>query len=130
MLILLSAPSEPPKYFKSVNVSSTEIRLVWKPVDKRQINGVLRGYVVYWCEGLSPNATVRNTNVTVPSHPKRRKRAVVDSSSDLSFIDLRKYTWYRFQIMAYTIKKGVLSPEILVRTAEDGNLLKYFPTFR
>ena len=119
---LLTAPSEPPRDFKPANVSSTEIRLTWKPVDARHINGIIRGYVVYTREGLSPNVTVKNITINVQTHPSRRRRAIVDGSLDLPLKDLKKYTWYRFQILAFTIKDGVLSPEIVIRTSEDGEL--------
>ena len=103
-------------------MSSTEIRLTWKPVEARHINGIIRGYVVYTREGLSPNATVKNVTIKVQNHSGRRRRAIVDGSLDLPLKDLKKHTWYRFQILAFTIKDGVLSPEIVVRTAEGGEL--------
>ena len=125
-IALSSAPTEPPRDFKPANVSSTGIRFVWQPVDKRYINGVVRGYVVYYREALSSNATVRNVTIASQAPSSRRRRAVVDISLELSLAGLHKYTWYRFQILAFTIQDGVLSPEIVIRTAEDGNILKSF----
>jgi hypothetical protein len=104
---LYLVPSSWPQRIRAINTSSTSIHVTWDPIPRSRIHGRLRGYHIF----------LRRANES-EWLPKIRV-----SESDLS-TDIRnlwKYTKYVLRIVGLTTAgPGAVSPEITVRTDEDG----------
>ena len=108
---ILPAPNCAPRLTSATATSSTSIRISWNPLSKNTkcINGVLRGYKVAY--RLSSTAsTLQYINVTN------------NATTSVLVRRLDKYTRYRFQVLAYTVKDGPLSNALEETTLEDGML--------
>lgn len=95
------------------NTSSTSLDISWKAIARADINGVLRGYIVFYkpysSEGTCQNVTVSPDKVSV------------------RLTDLRKYTEYELRVAGVTSKgTGDMSEKSLVYTDEDGRLNKLY----
>ncbi|KFM81271.1 Protein sidekick, partial [Stegodyphus mimosarum] len=101
-----AVPSAGPDGVKINATSSTTIVVKWSEVPKRHQNGIIEGYKVYY--------GAKN----VPFQYK-----VIESNSTFTttLTELRKYTLYSIQVLAFSrIGDGVLSiPPVSVRTFED-----------
>lgn len=110
----LKAPSSGPKTVSANETSSTTIVVRWNEVDLLHRNGIIEGYKVYYGA----------LNV-----PFRYKKVPSNATFTTTLTELRKFTQYSIQVLAYTrIGDGVLSvPPIVVQTTEDGNnyLIEY-----
>ena len=95
--------------------SSTSVVLTWKPLEKKQRNGILLGYKVFIiCLGQRERQSVElpPTNKTVDAN-----------TTSLEIQYLLKYTVYCFRILAFTtVGDGSMSECVRVRTAEDGKI--------
>jgi protein sidekick len=108
------APSSGPKTVSANETSSTTIVVRWNEVDLLHRNGIIEGYKVYYGA----------LNV-----PFRYKKVPSNATFTTTLTELRKFTQYSIQVLAYTrIGDGILSvPPIVVQTMEDGNnyLIEY-----
>ena len=89
------------------NTSCTSLNISWKAIARTDVNGVLRGYTVFYkpysSKGTYHNVTVSPDNVSV------------------GLTDLRKYTEYELRVAGVTSKgTGGMSEKSLVYTDEDG----------
>jgi protein sidekick len=113
-IVLFKAPSSGPKTVSANETSSTTIVVRWNEVDLLHRNGIIEGYKVYYGA----------LNV-----PFRYKKVPSNATFTTTLTELRKFTQYSIQVLAYTrIGDGVLSvPPIVVQTMEDGNnyLIEY-----
>ena len=103
-------PSSGPFIVEADALTSTSIRLTWTDVAERDQNGLILGYKVFYSaiEEDGPQLSILDTE---------------DSATfTVRLTDLKKFTLYRIQILAYTrIGDGVLSEApAQVRTHEDG----------
>ena len=108
--MLFSVPSTWPESIHAFNTSSTSIQVIWDPIPRSRIHGILRGY----------NISLRKANES------EWEREIQVSEIDLSKSvgNLLKYTKYVLRIVGFTaVGPGAASPEITVRTDEDGKLL-------
>lgn len=82
----------------------------WNEVDLLHRNGIIEGYKVYYGA----------LNV-----PFRYKKVPSNATFTTTLTELRKFTQYSIQVLAYTrIGDGALSgPPVIVQTMEDGNNL-------
>ena len=111
----LAVPSLPPQNVWANNISSTALRAKWNPVPPSFVHGILRGYKVLYKKTNEPSAPY--TNLTVP--PGVRLKEIYQ---------LRKFTFYTIQVLAFTIKgNGALSPPWNVTTDEDSKYDKWNP---
>ncbi|XP_028403045.1 uncharacterized protein LOC114525810 [Dendronephthya gigantea] len=122
------APDSPPDDVKVFNSSSRSVRIEFKPVPPDLINGILRGYrVFYW---KTREGSLHRKNFTLPKEPeagkvtfKRRRRSVSQYHQGYPLFadiyNLNEYTNYTVQIQAITILDGVLSPPYTTLTSED-----------
>ena len=87
--------------------SSTTIVVRWNEVEPLHRNGIIEGYKVYYGA----------LNV-----PFQYKKVPSNATFTTTLTELRKYTQYSIQVLAYTrIGDGVLSvPPVIVQTFEDG----------
>ncbi|XP_022784712.1 protein sidekick-1-like isoform X2 [Stylophora pistillata] len=100
-------PSRSPQNLWANNISSTALRITWNPVPTGFVHGILRGYRILYKEKNKPSAPY--TKITVS--PGVRKREIHD---------LKKFTYYSIQVLAFTIKgDGIQSPTVDVSTDED-----------
>ena len=92
--------------------SSTTIVVRWNEVEPRQRNGIIEGYKVYYGA----------VNV-----PFQYKKVSSNATFTTTLTELRKYTQYSIQVLAYTrIGDGILSgPPIVVQTLEDGKISRF-----
>ena len=101
-----ATPGAGPKEVNATSTSSTTILVHWGEVEKKDHNGVIEGYKVYYggkdvpfqYQDIKSNTTMQTT-----------------------LTELKKFTSYSIQVLAYTrIGDGVLSsPSIQVTTFED-----------
>ena len=109
-----TGPSKPPTLAKVFNTSSTSIKVNWNPIPHDYIHGVLSGYVVLY----------RAMN---ESQDMYKDREVGSSRSSLELTGLWKYTNYGIRVLGFTrVGWGVISPEVVVQTDEDGKFANYF----
>ena len=99
-------PGSGPKVVNATSTSSTTILVSWGPVDKKDENGLIEGYKVYY------------GGKSVPFQYKNIKS---NTTMQTTLTQLKKFTAYSIQVLAYTrIGDGALSsPPIQVTTFED-----------
>ena len=92
---------------------------------KNLLNGILRGYRVFYFKTREGNQTRKNFTIEKRKETiaKRRKRSVDEYYKDFPlFADingLQEYTNYTIQIQAFTIKNGVMAEPFTTLTGED-----------
>ena len=92
------------------NQSSTELLVNWDPIQQQHVNGILKGYTVYYAVHSSPTDDWMSEDV---------------QNTFASLTNLSKFTQYRIQVAAFTVKgHGPMSEEIILQTSEDGTWLK------
>ena len=80
----------------------------WKPIPQEYVHGVLVGFVVLYRAMNESQDMYRDTEVG-PTH------------STLELTGLWKYTKYGIRVLGFTrVGWGVISPEVVVQTDEDG----------
>ncbi|XP_032779959.2 protein sidekick isoform X2 [Daphnia magna] len=101
-----ATPSSGPKTVSANETSSTTIVVRWNEVDLLHRNGIIEGYKVYYGA----------LNV-----PFRYKKVPSNATFTTTLTELRKFTQYSIQVLAYTrIGDGILSmPPVVVQTMED-----------
>ena len=109
----LAAPFSPPITITGQNLSSTSLRLQWKPVPYEYARGIILGYkiiVLGYRLGYQNVSNDTSWNVTI------------DNENILQhvFSSFEMFTDYTFQMLAFTIKgEGNVSMLLTVRTDED-----------
>ncbi|XP_077460380.1 sidekick cell adhesion molecule 1b [Stigmatopora argus] len=102
-----SVPSGSPVNVTADAVSSSKILLTWSPVPQTKQNGAILGYKVLYSETDSDN-------------PSSIVLVEGDRNTSLLLGELRKYTLYTLQLLAYTrMGDGPPSSPVLLRTKED-----------
>ena len=128
LLIYFTAPDAPPEDFQVFNSSSTSLRIEFDPVHPDLINGILRGYRVFYWKTREGNLTRKNFTITKEPgsnsviHRRQKRSAGLYHEGYPLFADiynLEEYTNYTVQIQAITILDGVLAPPFTTLTAED-----------
>ena len=101
-----ATPGAGPREVNATSTSSTTILVSWGPIDKKDENGLIEGYKVYY------------GGKSVPFQYKNIKS---NTTMQTTLTELRKFTDYTIQVLAYTrIGDGSLStPPIQVTTYED-----------
>jgi len=101
-----ATPGAGPREVNATSTSSTTILVSWGPIDKKDENGIIEGYKVYY------------GGKSVPFQYKNIKS---NTTMQTTLTELKKFTDYTIQVLAYTrIGDGVLSsPPIQVTTYED-----------
>ena len=110
--LFLTVPNASPN-LKPVgyNMSSTSLNISWQTIPRADINGILRGYILFY-KPSSSNEGARN--ITVPA-----------DYLSVHVTGLRKYTAYELRVAGVTSKgTGAMSARSLVYTDEDGTILK------
>ena len=108
MLIILSAPTAPPRNFDVTAASPTSVRLSWSlpPSDKQ--NGIIKGFKVrYFKTSDSSSSTIKN---------------YIGSTLLHTMDGLDMYTDYSFKVLAYTIKDGPYTNLVTEKTHEGRKL--------
>ena len=111
---LLTVPNVSPN-LKPVgyNTSSTSLNISWKAIARPDINGVLRGYALFWKPSSSDEGA---RNITVPP-----------DKLSVHLTGLAKYTEYELRVAGVTSKgTGGMSVRSLVYTDEDGKMNTLF----
>ena len=101
-----ATPGDGPREVNATSTSSTTILVSWGPIDKKDENGIIEGYKVYY------------GGKSVPFQYKNIKS---NTTMQTTLTELKKFTDYTIQVLAYTrIGDGTLSsPPIQVTTYED-----------
>ena len=115
MFVLSTAPDQPPQNITAVSPTSTSLTLQWKAVHEFHVNGILRGYRVFYYRASNTTGKEYELDTT----GTRRRRRGLASRVTFQLTDLRKFTNYTIKILAYTIADGVPGM-INITTAEDG----------
>ena len=135
--LIFLAPDAPPNHIQVFNSSSRSLRIEFEPVSPDFINGILRGYRVFYWKTREGNDTRRNFTITKElgsnSVVHRRRRRSVEQYHEgyplfADIYNLEEYTNYTVQIQAITILDGVLAPPFTTLTAEDRKYYCYYFT--
>jgi len=99
-------PGAGPSNVQAEATSSTTILVKWGDVSERHRNGIIEGYKVYF---------------GAKDVPRKFKTIDNNSTKQTTLTELRKFTFYSVQVLAFTrLGDGVLSePRIQVQTHED-----------
>lgn len=110
-LFFIIEPSSSPSIIKASGNSSTTIYIEWSPIPQHLVHGILLGYHIHY----SNSDPEGYGDVSTGSHPT----GPANSSTFLK--NLLKFTSYRIQVSAFTVKgDGPLSDAVIIRTEEDG----------
>lgn len=88
-----AVPTGQPLDVKAESVSSTEVRLSWRPPQQVDQNGDLLGYKVFYLTTDSPNQS--------EGRPEEELEIIPATSTDHSLVFLDKWTQYRIQMLAF-----------------------------
>ncbi|XP_048522895.1 protein sidekick [Dendroctonus ponderosae] len=106
-----AVPTGEPRALQAKPVSSTEVRLKWKPPQQHMQNGELLGYKIFYLVINSPQELEDGKKW------EEEIEIVAPSSTSHSLVFLDKYTEYRIQILAFNpAGDGPRSQPILVKT--------------
>ncbi|KAK3732804.1 hypothetical protein QZH41_017706, partial [Actinostola sp. cb2023] len=112
-------PASPPLNLTGTNLSSSSIRLQWKPVPYEYARGIILGYAIR----VVSSHIVYNNLMNTASYD-----VIVQGgeNTNWTFISLEMYTDYTYQILAFTVKgNGNFSKTTEVRTDEDGKFTPF-----
>ncbi|KAG7176448.1 sidekick-like 1 [Homarus americanus] len=111
-------PAAPPKAVEAVAVSSTTIKVSWKPPDPWMINGINQGYKVQAWRNEPEDAIEPDKTLTVPPNP------YPDANESAELTDLDKYTEYYLTVLCFTHPgDGKRSQPIKLQTLEDDTVV-------
>lgn len=107
-------PAAPPKEVEAIALSSTTIKVSWKPPDPWMINGINQGYKVQAWQSQPEDSIEPDKTLTVPPSP------YPDAHESAELTDLGKYTEYYVTVLCFTHPgDGNRSQPIKVQTLED-----------
>lgn len=118
-----AVPTGEPRSLEGEALSSTEVRLRWKPPQQQQQNGELLGYKIFYLVTSSPQplpASLPSSSNNNQSPLLQEEIEVVPATSTShSLVFLDKYTEYRIQILAFNpAGDGPRSLPITVKTRQ------------
>lgn len=113
-------PNGAPLELKAIPISSTQIKLVWKPPKKELQNGLITNYYLGY--------KLKSTGTTpLPNEQYQYKTVntkVGEMNHEFTLKNLKKSSSYSFTIQAMNTKgAGAMSEEINSQTHENGNIL-------
>ena len=116
-------PSLPPLNITSTNTSSTSLLITWEQIPKKLVHGILLGYRVFYYQHTNAYhgrrrriRSVETLNETV--------RTLPPNTTSLRIFNLKKFTYYSFQIVGFTSKgDGQISLTYNVSTDEDSKCI-------
>ncbi|KAH9501609.1 Protein sidekick-2 [Dermatophagoides farinae] len=117
----LAVPTGEPLDICAELLSSTEIKVTWKPSDQSKQNGQIMGYkIFYWVHMLNRSNSVIDSNQHTKSLPREMMEIVPDTLSSFILLDFYKWTNYSIQISAFNpAGDGPRSKPTIVQTLED-----------
>ncbi|KAF5283152.1 hypothetical protein FQR65_LT02664 [Abscondita terminalis] len=108
-----AVPTGEPRGLEGEAVSSTEVRLRWKPPQHHMQNGELLGYKIFYLVTYSPQ------EIEADKKLEEEAEVVPASYTSHSLVFLDKYTEYRIQILAFNpAGDGPRSQPITVKTLQ------------
>ena len=106
-LIFFPEPAAPPQNVNTVNISPTEIMVIWEEVPAIDQNGINTNYEVQ-IEPLQFTETLETMFVNA-------------TNTSVLVVGLEEYVEYNISVRAYTtVGAGPFSPAVAERTLEDG----------
>ncbi len=112
-------PTRPPRDVSAAAISSTEIRISWRPPDPQYINGFNQGYKI---TVKRPGEEEPDQELTIPSDVSN-----LLGMQTYNLLNLKKYTDYLLTVLCFTSKgEGPSSDPEFVKTQEDGMFSCYF----
>ncbi|KPM09144.1 sidekick-like protein, partial [Sarcoptes scabiei] len=124
-----AVPTGEPLEISAEPLSSTEIKVTWRPPDQSKQNGQIMGYkIFYWIQSAAQSSLFANAhsvsdltqNDVAKSNPKEMMEIVPDTLESFILLDLLKWTNYSIQVSAFNpAGDGPRSKPIVVRTKED-----------
>ncbi|XP_037028858.1 protein sidekick isoform X5 [Bradysia coprophila] len=108
-----AVPTGQPRSVDGAPVSSTEVRLRWKPPQQQQQNGDLLGYKIFYLVTESPQELEEGRKY------EEEIEVVPASTTSHSLVFLDKFTQYRIQILAFNpAGDGPRSAPLVVKTLQ------------
>ncbi len=124
-LCFFVAPTTAPQNFTVRSISSSSLKLNWKPPPPEFTNGIIRHYLVQYqqvnCDyGSAINDSVSNTSLAEGTWNIIK---VNGSSQTWTLTDLKYWSCYDVQIAAVTVSEGVFARINNTRTSEHGKFI-------
>ncbi|KAL3268776.1 hypothetical protein HHI36_007876 [Cryptolaemus montrouzieri] len=108
-----AVPTGEPRVLEGEAISSTEVKLRWKPPQQQMQNGELLGYKIFYLVTFSPQMLENGTKF------EEEIEVVPASTTSHSLVFLDKYTEYRIQVLAFNpAGDGPRSKAIIVKTLQ------------
>ena len=119
-MIFLAVPTGEPLNIITEPLSSTEIKVSWKPPDHNKQNGQIMGYkIFYWVHTLASVVGKRKLG-SIFTPTRELMEIVPDTLESFILLDLLKWTNYSIQISAFNpAGDGPRSKAIVIQTKED-----------
>ena len=105
---VISAPAAAPGNLTVVNISANELNVSWERPNERDINGMLRYYILKYYT-VNQNGNTISANISGNTHSKILR-------------GLNNFTSYNVSVAAFTIDAGPFSTEVET-TSENGGLI-------
>uniref|UniRef100_A0A8C6MBT8 protein-tyrosine-phosphatase n=1 Tax=Nothobranchius furzeri TaxID=105023 RepID=A0A8C6MBT8_NOTFU len=105
-------PSAPPEGVSCESISSTLLRVSWRPPELEGQNGELGGYEVKYLRVSGAGGRGQGQEVVAPRVSAPQRQTVLEG--------LEKWSWYNLTVAAFTAEgTGPSSPAVMCRTDED-----------
>ena len=107
---MYTAPSSSPSNVTIINISSTEVLVIWDIVPPIDQNGIITMYEVMYqpLETFNGNISIQTINVS-------------GTEMSVFLIELQEFVNYTISVRAYTsVGAGPYSDEVTVLTLQDG----------
>nr|XP_054595067.1 receptor-type tyrosine-protein phosphatase S [Nothobranchius furzeri] len=109
---LQAKPSAPPEGVSCESISSTLLRVSWRPPELEGQNGELGGYEVKYLRVSGAGGRGQGQEVVAPRVSAPQRQTVLEG--------LEKWSWYNLTVAAFTAEgTGPSSPAVMCRTDED-----------
>uniref|UniRef100_A0A8C6M1I2 protein-tyrosine-phosphatase n=1 Tax=Nothobranchius furzeri TaxID=105023 RepID=A0A8C6M1I2_NOTFU len=109
---LMLMPSAPPEGVSCESISSTLLRVSWRPPELEGQNGELGGYEVKYLRVSGAGGRGQGQEVVAPRVSAPQRQTVLEG--------LEKWSWYNLTVAAFTAEgTGPSSPAVMCRTDED-----------
>eukprot|EP00794_Sanderia_malayensis_P016567 gene16567-18247_t len=124
------APYEPPRSLKASEINAFNAIINWSPPHSSAVRGIIRGYKIMYTAVYSPldftshllitsNNRRRRSLISKPLDLNQYNVTVSSSQFHLDIRDLQGATNYSVEILAFTIREGVVSAPLYIYTKEN-----------
>lgn len=118
--ISVAVPTGEPLDISTEPLSSTEIKVAWRPPDHNKQNGQIMGYKIFYWVHSPMQAEGKRKVASTTTQSRELMEIVPDTLESFILLDLLKWTNYSIQISAFNpAGDGPRSKAVIVQTRED-----------